>query len=111
MNIRSAMDFDIEKDYETKFTNMCAREGWLCEKFISPGKRGVPDRIVTADNGYVCFVEVKQPGGRIHPLQHIDHKRRRDRGAHVYIVDSFFTARDTVQKIKQEVYKRGNCNQ
>jgi hypothetical protein len=97
-----------ELNYETRFVNMCANEGWLCEKFISPGKRGVPDRLVTAANGYICFVELKKPGGRLHPLQKLDHQRRRDRGAHVYVVNNLYEAREVVQKIKQEAIRNGN---
>ena len=96
------MNFDTERDYETRFVNMCVREGWLCEKFISPGKRGVPDRIVTAQN-YICFVELKKPGGRLSKLQIIDHKRRRDRGADVYVASNNYEVRETVAKIKAKV--------
>ncbi|MDU5594182.1 MAG: VRR-NUC domain-containing protein, partial [Escherichia coli] len=46
----------------------CEKRGWLCWKFVSPGRRGVPDRIVIRP-GSVAFVEVKRKGGRVSPLQ------------------------------------------
>jgi len=92
-----------EINYETKFVNLCAKEGWLCEKFIVPGKRGVPDRLVTAHEGYVCFVELKKPGFKPDPLQKIDHEKRRALGAHVYLVDSIENAERVVRLIKQEI--------
>ena len=95
------LNLDREKDYEARFVSMCVREGWLCEKFISPGKRGVPDRIVTAFN-YICFVEMKTPVGRLSKLQIIDHKRRRDRGADVYVVSNHQEALETVARIKKK---------
>ncbi len=95
-----------EINYETKFVNLCAKEGWLCEKFIVPGKRGVPDRIITADRGYICFVEMKTPGGRLHPLQKLDHQERRKRGAHVYVVASMDEALQTIEDIKYEISRR-----
>lgn len=47
-----------------------ARElGFLTYKFVSPGKRGVPDRMFISPTGLVCFVEVKRPGASPEPLQ------------------------------------------
>ena len=91
-----------ERDVETYFVNLCVRQGWLCEKFTSPSKRGVPDRIVTAGpNGFVCFVELKKPGEKPRKLQEIDHKTRKDRGCHVFIVSNKYEARNTVAKIRR----------
>lgn len=35
--------------------------GGQCWKWVSPGRRGVPDRIVLMPNGLVAFVETKAP--------------------------------------------------
>jgi hypothetical protein len=61
--------------------------GGMCEKFVSPGKVGVPDRIVTWP-GAVHFVELKKQGEAPEPHQLRDHCRRRDMGARVYVLDS-----------------------
>lgn len=57
-----------ERDVERYLIKECEKRGWLCWKFVSPGRRGVPDRIVIRHGG-VAFVEVKRKGGRVSPLQ------------------------------------------
>ena len=57
-----------ERDVERYLIKKCEKRGWLCWKFVSPGRRGVPDRIVIRP-GAVAFVEVKRKGGRVSPLQ------------------------------------------
>lgn len=61
--------------------------GGLCEKFVSPGRRSVPDRLVTLPGGRIIFVEIKAPGGKPTPLQNRDHKRRIALGCTVYVID------------------------
>lgn len=99
--------FEIKESYiESYFVSLCARQGWLAEKFTSPGKRGVPDRLVTVGpNGFVCFVEVKKPGEKPRSLQRLDHETRRRKGCLVLIVDSKYSARDAIVKIKREADK------
>lgn len=36
--------------------------GGQCHKWVSPGRRGAPDRIVLLPGARVAFVEVKAPG-------------------------------------------------
>lgn len=62
-------------------------EGGICEKFKSPEKSGVPDRLITWP-GRVHFVEVKKPGESPEPHQLRDHQRRRDLGQLVFVLDS-----------------------
>lgn len=57
-----------ERDVERYLVKECEKRGWLCWKFVSPGRRGVPDRVVIRP-GSVAFVEVKRKGGRVSPLQ------------------------------------------
>ena len=57
-----------ERDVERYLIKECEKCGWLCWKFVSPGRRGVPDRVVIRHGG-VAFVEVKRKGGRVSPLQ------------------------------------------
>lgn len=57
-----------ERDVERYLIKECEKRGWLCWKFVSPGRRGVPDRVVIRHGG-VAFVEVKRKGGRVSPLQ------------------------------------------
>jgi hypothetical protein len=82
----------LEKDIENA---LCARVkslGGLCEKFVSPGRRSVPDRIVTLPGGAIVFVEVKAPGKKPTDLQERDHARRKALGCRVEVIDSMESA-------------------
>lgn len=68
--------------------------GGLCEKFASPGRRGVPDRIISMPGGVVVFVEVKAPGKKPTRLQLHDHARRRALGFRVEVIDSMDAAKN-----------------
>ena len=57
-----------ERDVERYLIKECEKRGWLCWKLVSPGRRGVTDRVVIR-SGAVAFVEVKRKGGRVSPLQ------------------------------------------
>jgi len=60
----------------------------LCEKFTSPGRRAVPDRIITAPGPVIFFVECKALGSKPIKLQALDHDRRRRLGCEVRVADS-----------------------
>lgn len=62
--------------------------GGMCEKFTSPGRRSVPDRIVTLPGGRIIFVECKAPGKRPTELQDRDHKRRKEMGCEVVVINN-----------------------
>ena len=62
--------------------------GGRCEKFVSPGRRSVPDRLVTLPGGHIIFVELKAPGKKPTPNQERDHAERRALGCDVRVIDS-----------------------
>lgn len=79
-----------------------AAGGWT-DKFVSPGRPNVPDRIVTWPGEMVAFprskksyrlsakidfVECKAPGEKARPAQVRDHDRRRCMGATVLVLDT-----------------------
>lgn len=76
-----------------------AKRGGMAEKFSSPGKRNVPDRIVTwPTDGIddfdrpqvrIDFVECKATGEKPTVPQQRDHDRRRKMGFIVVVVDSY----------------------
>lgn len=66
--------------------------GGMCEKFTSPSRRGVPDRLVTLPGGRIVFVELKAPGKALSVLQERDHSRRRALGCSVFVIDSLEAA-------------------
>lgn len=77
-----------EKMRESKIESYLVREvkklNGLCLKWVSPGTRGVPDRIVIMPKGKTYYVEMKQPKGRVDPLQQYMHKQLTNRGHQVF---------------------------
>lgn len=57
-----------EKLFERKLVKYCKERGILCYKFVSPGCRGVPDRLLIRD-GKVLFLELKSEGCKPTSLQ------------------------------------------
>ena len=78
----------LERDIESALVKRVKELNGLCEKFTSPGRRSVPDRLVTLPGDIVIFVELKAPGKRPTPLQLRDHQRRRALGCDVRVIDS-----------------------
>ncbi len=78
----------LEKDIEKDLVRAVKDLGGLALKFISPGNRGVPDRIVLLPPGRVYFVELKAPGRPYGPLQRWWRDKLRVLGFKVYKIDS-----------------------
>lgn len=60
----------------------------LCEKHVSPGRRGAPDDLLTWPFGEMDLVETKAPLKKARDEQVRDHKRRAERGVPVYLLDT-----------------------
>lgn len=87
-----------EKAVERYLVDQVEALDGLCMKFASPGRRGVPDRIVVLHGRPSFYVELKSPRrGRLTPAQTLCHKRLRDRGQRVWVlrtkedIDAFLT--------------------
>lgn len=78
----------LEKFIEAALVKRVKELGGTCEKFTSPGRRSVPDRIVTLPGGRIVFVEVKAPGKEPTELQDRDHERRRHMGCEVVVINN-----------------------
>jgi hypothetical protein len=78
----------LERDIEKALIKRIELLGGTCEKFTSPAKRSVPDRLVTLPGNCVEFVECKRPGQVPTEKQHRDHARRRALGCTVWVIDS-----------------------
>ena len=83
------------------------RRGWLCYKFVSPGRSGVPDDIIVTDRGVVAFVECKSSTGRLSALQvaQITHLQE-----HQTIVRVVFS-RDEVDKVLDDLDTRSTYSE
>jgi Holliday junction resolvase len=78
------LERDIEKALVVKVKSL----GGMAEKFTSPNKRSVPDRIVTLPGGVIIFVECKLPGAKPTELQLRDHAARRELGCDVRVIST-----------------------
>lgn len=83
----------LEKDVEASLVRRVKALGGLCEKFTSPGRRSVPDRIITMPGGQIIFVELKAPNKKPTDAQLKDHERRRALGCDVRVIDNKEDAR------------------
>lgn len=77
-----------EKRIEMALIYRVKELGGTCEKFVSPGRRSVPDRLVTLPGGQIIFVELKAPGNKPTEAQRRDHERRRELGCDVRVIDN-----------------------
>ena len=75
-----------EAKTENALVRAVLRLGGIAYKFTSPGRRGVPDRLVVLPGGRVMFVEVKAPNGRLSKLQEVEIARLRGLGARVAVI-------------------------
>lgn len=57
-----------ENAVESEIISQAAQYGFLCYKFVSPSRRGVPDRELIG-HGLTFFIEAKAPGENLRPLQ------------------------------------------
>ena len=78
----------LEREVENTLVKRVKELGGTCEKFTSPGRRSVPDRLVTLPGGKIVFVELKAPGKKPTEKQLRDHQRRRDLGCDVRVIDN-----------------------
>lgn len=83
-----------ESNVEAYLVERVEALGGTAEKFKSPQKAHVPDRLVCWPKGDLgparaCFVECKRPGEKPTPAQKRDHDRRRAMGFSVYVSDSY----------------------
>lgn len=78
-----------EKQIEAYLVKVAKQHGGVAEKFTSPGRRSVPDRLVQLPRNRIWFVECKATGQKPTEGQARDHEKRRARGHAVFVVDSY----------------------
>jgi hypothetical protein len=77
-----------ESAIEKRFVKEIQKIGGKAPKWVSPGNRGVPDRIVILPGGRTVYVEMKAPGKPLGPLQQKWSEILRSLGHEVYKIDS-----------------------
>lgn len=89
-----------------------ARLGGIAYKFVSPGRRGVQDRLCVFPGGMVVFIETKAPNGSLSPSQTRETARLLDLGARVKtlytieLVDAFLKEIDQALWLWRKKYRR-----
>ena len=89
----------LEKEVENYLKNEVKKAGGMAMKFVSPGLRGVPDRIVIFPGGKIIFVELKAPGEKPRKQQAHRITQMVCLGATVKIIDS----KEGVNELMEEV--------
>ena len=79
-----------EKEVEAYLRKTIRRHEGLPYKFVSPGRRGVPDRVpvIPCFDPSIQFIEVKAPGKEPEDYQEREHERIRKAGGIVHIVEN-----------------------
>lgn len=55
----------LEKSIENILRQAVEAEGGMCLKWVCPGHRGVPDRMILFPGGIIAFVELKRLGAKV----------------------------------------------
>lgn len=82
------MTYTRESSIERHLVAQVKAAGGTAYKFTSPGRRGVPDRLVLLPGGRAVFVECKAPGEQPRSDQVREHNRLRAMGFEVVVLDS-----------------------
>ncbi|EIV4686601.1 VRR-NUC domain-containing protein [Salmonella enterica] len=82
------MTYERESLIEKHLIAEVKKAGGIAYKFVSPGRRSVPDRIVLLPGGRLVFVECKAPGKPPRADQQREHERLRALGFAVVVLDS-----------------------
>ena len=95
----------LERDVERYFCEAVKGLGGVAVKFVSPGRAGMPDRLVLLPGGKAVMVELKAASGRLSPIQLQQIKRIRKLGFPVYVAYGRPGVEDLVALLKhrQEV--------
>ena len=77
---------ELEREIEAYMGRELRAMGCLWYKFVSPGARGVPDRILILPDGKILFVELKAENGYLDPLQVRQIERLKSWGQQVRVI-------------------------
>ena len=81
------MKRESEKAIERKLVEMCKEYGALCIKLLTYQFTGLPDRMCLFPNGVLVFVELKSTGEKPRKIQLAVHKKLKELGFRVEVID------------------------
>lgn len=93
-----AKKIDSEKAVERKLVEMCKENGVLCIKLLTYQFTGLPDRMCLFPGGIVVFVELKTTGEKPRKIQLAIHKKLRELGFRVEVID-------TIEGVESLIYE------
>ena len=73
---------------ERKVCRYARSKGLRADKWTSPGRRSVPDRIILGPERLIFFIEFKRPGEKPTKLQEAEHAELRKLGFSVFVIDN-----------------------
>lgn len=94
-----------EADVEAALRDRAKALGGIAFKFVSPQRRGAPDRLVLLPGGKVAFVELKAPGGKPTSNQLREHAMIRSLGFSVEVIDNLDDAKQWVHPDSLNLFK------
>lgn len=78
----------LEKDVESYLVRQVEKRGGRCMKYIPDVDNGMPDRLVLLPGGVLVWVETKNAGEKARKLQRLQHRRLRELGQRVEVLDT-----------------------
>lgn len=91
-----------ESALERRLVSEVKNIGGKAPKWVSPGNRGVPDRLVLLPGGRTVYVEMKAPGQPLDPLQEKWARTLLKMGHRHYKIDSNEGIDRFIQEVSQE---------
>lgn len=86
----------LEKEIEMRMKFHAEDKNGMLLKLSVAGENGIPDRLLLMPNSQFAFVELKQKGKKPSKLQKYYHKRLRQKGYDVHVVDDVHLAKKVV---------------
>lgn len=96
--LKQAERVPLESTIEKQVCAYARARGLDAQKYTSPNRRSVPDRIFFGPDGLVFFIEFKRPGNKPTVKQDLEIERLRGYGIDVYVVDSIEEGKRIVDK-------------
>jgi hypothetical protein len=96
---------ESEKDTEKYLAEQVEALGGLCRKYVSPGVRGVPDRICLFPKALTTWVELKSENDEPNDGQIREHLRMRNRGHEVWVIDTKQSVDVMIRRTERELFR------
>lgn len=105
-------DIISEKDLERTFAEMLNRtkKVWVI-KLLSTFIKGLPDRMILCQGGYVGFAEIKTTGKKPTKMQTYIHEKLRALGFKVFVIDDLESRDSAVSFFLNKVKEITNVSQ